>query len=155
MKMVYEIPTLSMDVSVGAPQQTGSRYATGGVPLISGSASANQNASVPISNMVSIPVNHADKLEKINWQNFKRWQQKMMFYLTTLGLSRFLKEDAPKYDEDSDQQTLMAIDAWKTSDYLCRNYVMNGLADSLYNVYGTAKAAKACLPPAFTYKYPT
>ncbi|KAL6561368.1 hypothetical protein OROMI_016969 [Orobanche minor] len=50
----------------------------------------------------------------------------MMFYLTTLGLSRFLKEEASKYDEDSDQQTLMAIDSSKTYDYLCGNYVMNG-----------------------------
>ncbi|KAL6581162.1 hypothetical protein OROMI_007085 [Orobanche minor] len=66
----------------------------------------------------------------------------MMFYLTTLGLSRFLKEEAPKNDEDSDQQTLVAIDAWKTSDYLCRNYMMNGLADLLYYVYSTTKSAK-------------
>ncbi|KAL6586453.1 hypothetical protein OROMI_001441 [Orobanche minor] len=136
--MVYEIPTLSMDISGGAPQQTGSGSATRGVPLISGSTSTNQNASVSTSNTILVPVNHADKLERFNWRNFKRWQQKTMFYLTTLGLSRFLKEDAPKYNEESDQQTLMAIDAWKTTEYLCRNYVMNGLADSLYNVYSTA-----------------
>ena len=26
------------------------------------------------------------------------------------------------------------MDAWKHSDFLCRNYVMNALTDSLYNV---------------------
>ncbi|GJS97155.1 hypothetical protein Tco_0804123 [Tanacetum coccineum] len=39
--------------------------------------------------------NHAEKPEKFNGQNFKRGQQKMFFYLTTLGLARFLKETVP------------------------------------------------------------
>ncbi|GJW38281.1 retrotransposon protein, putative, ty1-copia subclass [Tanacetum coccineum] len=46
----------------------------------------------PVTNAVA---NHAEKPEKFNGQNFKRWQQKMFFYLTTLGLARFLKETAP------------------------------------------------------------
>ncbi|GJR97834.1 hypothetical protein Tco_0270008 [Tanacetum coccineum] len=41
--------------------------------------------------------NHAEKPEKFNGQNFKRWQQKMFFYLTTLGLVRFLKETVYPY----------------------------------------------------------
>ena len=44
---------------------------------------------------VTVPVNHGEKLEKFNGLNFKRWQQKMLFYLTTLGLARFLTEDPP------------------------------------------------------------
>ncbi|GKF55322.1 hypothetical protein Tco_0165662, partial [Tanacetum coccineum] len=47
----------------------------------------------PATNTVA---NHAKKSEKFNGQNFKRWQQKMFFYLTTLGLARFLKETAPQ-----------------------------------------------------------
>nr|GEZ48498.1 hypothetical protein [Tanacetum cinerariifolium] len=39
--------------------------------------------------------NHAERLDKFNGKNFKRWQQKMFFYLTTLGLARFLKETVP------------------------------------------------------------
>ena len=39
-------------------------------------------------------VNHREKLEKFNELNFKRWQQSMLFYLTTLDLMRFLTEDA-------------------------------------------------------------
>ncbi|KAL6326062.1 hypothetical protein AAG906_000937 [Vitis piasezkii] len=80
---------------------------------------------------------------KFSGLNFKRWQQKMLFYLTTLNLARFLTEDAPKLKEDEhDIQVISAIDAWKHSDFLCRNYVMNGLADSLYNVYSDKKTAK-------------
>ena len=67
---------------------------------------------------------------------FKRWQQKMLFYLTTLNLARFLTEEKPKLEEGTqDVQVVSAMDAWNHSDYLAWNYIMNGLADSLYNVY--------------------
>ncbi|GKC92647.1 hypothetical protein Tco_1158089, partial [Tanacetum coccineum] len=49
-------------------------------------------AGAPVTNTVA---NHAEKLEKFNGQNFKRWQQKMFFYLRTLNLARFLNETAP------------------------------------------------------------
>ena len=61
---------------------------------------------------VAILVNHAERPEKFNGQNFKRWQQKMFFYLTTLNLVRFLTEDAPKPKEgETNIQVASAIDA--------------------------------------------
>ena len=90
---------------------------------------------------VTVPVNHAEKPEKFNGLNFKRWQQKMLFYLTTLNLARFLTEDPPKVNE-GDRDSLMAFDVWKSSNYLCWNYVMNNLVDALYNVYCVKKTAK-------------
>ncbi|KAL2499220.1 Uncharacterized protein Adt_24770 [Abeliophyllum distichum] len=84
---------------------------------------------------VNILVNHRRKPDKFNGLNFKKWQQKMLFYLTTLNLARFLTDDAPKLNEgEGDIQAVSAVEAWKHCDFLCRNYVMNGLADSLYNV---------------------
>ena len=48
----------------------------------------------------------------------------MLFYLTTLNLARFLTEDALKLKEDeSDIQVISAIDAWKHSDFLHKNYI--------------------------------
>ncbi|GKA10603.1 hypothetical protein Tco_0690036 [Tanacetum coccineum] len=35
--------------------------------------------------------------------------------------------------------------AWKHSDFLCHNYVLNGLVDSLYNVYYKITTAKELL----------
>ena len=66
---------------------------------------------VPTPTMI-IPVNHAERLEKFSGLNFKRWQQKMMFYLTTLNLTRFLIEDPSKENED-DRNSLMAFDCGK------------------------------------------
>ena len=52
------------------------------------------SSSTPVN---SIP-NHGEKPEKFNGTDFKRWQHKMLFYLTTLNLARFLNEDGPKLD---------------------------------------------------------
>ncbi|GJZ44873.1 pol polyprotein [Tanacetum coccineum] len=98
----------------------------------------------PVTNTVA---NHAEKPEKFNGQNFKRWQQKMFFYLTTLGLARFLKETAPQVEppaegQSSNAQAVQAVEAWKHSDFLCHNYVLNGLIDPLYNVYCKTTTAK-------------
>ncbi|GJV30047.1 zinc finger, CCHC-type containing protein [Tanacetum coccineum] len=49
--------------------------------------------------------NHAEKPEKFNGQNFKRWQQKMFFYLTTLNLARFLKKTTPYVEPPKKGQT--------------------------------------------------
>ncbi|GJZ43329.1 hypothetical protein Tco_0590584 [Tanacetum coccineum] len=66
-----------------------------------------------------------------------RWQQKMLFYLTTLCLVQFLKETAPRVEPRAEGQfsNAQAVEEWKHSDFLCHNYVLNGLIDPLYNVY--------------------
>nr|GEW89523.1 putative EF-hand domain pair, reverse transcriptase, RNA-dependent DNA polymerase [Tanacetum cinerariifolium] len=69
--------------------------------------------------------NHAEKPEKFNGQNFKRWQQKMFFYLRTLNLARFLNETAPQVEppkegQPSNAQAVQAVEAWKHSDFWFR-----------------------------------
>ena len=67
----------------------------------------------------------------------------MFFVLTTLNLERFLKEDAPiPWKVKVDHQVISAIEAWNHSDFLCKNYVLNALSDSLYSVYVGIKRAK-------------
>ena len=96
---------------------------------------------VPI--YVPTHVSHREKLEKFNRNDFKIWQQKMLFYLVTLNLAKFLCEDAPVCSENVvDRQVVAAIDAWKHSDFLCKNYILNGLDNTLYNVYSPIKTAR-------------
>ncbi|KAL7220115.1 hypothetical protein ACSBR2_013052 [Camellia fascicularis] len=47
------------------------------------------------SPVVTVPVNHSEKSEKFLGTDFKRWQQKMLFYCATLNLARFLRENTP------------------------------------------------------------
>ncbi|KZV49453.1 hypothetical protein F511_13228 [Dorcoceras hygrometricum] len=92
---------------------------------------------------VTTSVNHTEKPDKFNGLDFKRWQQKMLFYLTTLNLARFLTEEVPTLKEgEQNAESVSAVEAWNHSDFLCRNYVLNGLSDALYNVLCEKKTAK-------------
>ena len=44
----------------------------------------------PTPIMALMTLSHGEKSEKFNGTEFKRWQQKMLFYLTTLNLAHFL-----------------------------------------------------------------
>ncbi|CAL8136399.1 unnamed protein product [Prunus armeniaca] len=63
---------------------------------------------------------HGEKLEKFNGTDFKRWQQKMLFYLTTLNLAKFLKEDA--HATSTTTEVVPTVDAWY---HLKRNTRLN------------------------------
>ncbi|GJU05896.1 hypothetical protein Tco_1122326 [Tanacetum coccineum] len=70
----------------------------------------------PVTNTFA---NHAERLKKFNVQNFKRWQQKMFFYLTTLILVRFLNKTAPQVGppnegQPSNVQTMTAKELWES-----------------------------------------
>ncbi|KAK3019442.1 hypothetical protein RJ639_004513 [Escallonia herrerae] len=84
-----------------------------------------------------------ERPEKVSGKDFKRWKQKMLFYMTILNLARFLHEDAPDLGENPDRQTVAAVDAWKHSDFLCKNYILDRLDNALYNVYSPMVNAKA------------
>ena len=114
------------------------------VPTASAHVATPTVAQAPmLPTTMPISISPGEKPKKFSGLNFKRWQQKMLFYLTTLNLARFLAEEAPKLKEDElDIQFISFVDAWKHYDFLCRNYVMNTLTDSLYNVYTDKKTVK-------------
>ena len=69
---------------------------------------------VPLPTLVMAPmtVSHEEKPEMFNGTEFKRWKQKMLFYLTTLNLARLLQEDAPALKEnETDKQVVAAMEA--------------------------------------------
>ena len=88
---------------------------------------------------------HVEKPEKFSGvaATFKRWQQKMLFYLTTLNLAKLLTEVVPTMPEgEPDVAVYNAIEAWNHADFLCRNYILNNISDALFNVYSTYNTAK-------------
>ncbi|KAL2505083.1 Retrovirus-related Pol polyprotein from transposon TNT 1-94 [Abeliophyllum distichum] len=97
----------------------------------------------PPTTVHSNSVPHREKLEKFIGVEFKRWHQKMLLYLMTLNLTKFLNEDLPSIQEgENNRASLIALDAWKHSDFLCKNYILNGLDNTLYNVYCSKQSAK-------------
>ena len=45
-------------------------------------------------------------------------------------------------ESGTDRDSVLAVDAWTQGDYLCQNYILNGLDDSLYNVYSPITMVK-------------
>ncbi|XP_068314976.1 uncharacterized protein [Pyrus communis] len=109
------------------------------------SNSSSKLGSTSVASVVPVVIpsstNHGEKPEKFNGTDFKRWQQKMLFYLTTLNLAKFPTEDTPV--SGTTVEKVAAIDAWNHSDFLCKNYILNALDNALYNVYSPIKSAKA------------
>ncbi|KAL7223187.1 hypothetical protein ACSBR1_024786 [Camellia fascicularis] len=62
--------------------------------------------------VVTMLVNHGEKSEKFLGIDFKKWQQKILFYLTTLNLTRFLRQNAPTRNEnETNRQVVVVVDA--------------------------------------------
>ena len=138
-----------------APANVGGDPNPGATSLLTLAVTSVVNPHVVTPAIPGGPLNHHERPKKFTGVNFKRWQQKMLFYLTTLSLARFLSEDVPAVEEnEQDKQKLMALDAWKQADFLCRNYILNGLADPLFNVFYAKKSAKE-LWDALDKKYKT
>ncbi|RVW92875.1 hypothetical protein CK203_040438 [Vitis vinifera] len=99
------------------------------------------------TNIIDTPVvtpttTHGEKPKKFTgWTS--RMATKMLFYLTTLNLAKLLHEDASTLKEgETDKQIMAAVEAWKHSDFLCKNYILNGLDNTMYNVYSQVKTTK-------------
>ena len=97
-----------------------------------------------VNNTLSVSKNPYDeKLDKFNGTDFKRWQQKMLFYLTTMTLANIIREDVPKATIDPPTRDMsLTIEAWTQSDFLYRNYILNRLENNLYDIYSSYKIAK-------------
>uniref|UniRef100_A0A1S4CHW9 Retrovirus-related Pol polyprotein from transposon TNT 1-94 n=2 Tax=Nicotiana TaxID=4085 RepID=A0A1S4CHW9_TOBAC len=117
---------------------------------VAGTVAAVTSRSTPAHAMAP-----AEKPGKFSGIDFKRWQMKMLFYLTTLSLQRFIKEDPPVMAENTpDDERLVVTEAWKHFDFLYKNYILSCLEDGLYNVYSVMETSKA-LWNALEKKYKT
>ncbi|VFQ66194.1 unnamed protein product [Cuscuta campestris] len=96
--------------------------------------------SAPVGHpTVMLPANSVKEPEKFTGVGFKIWQQRMLFWLTTRNLARYLREDPPVVGENADEPT---VEAWIANNYTCLNLILNCLSDALYAVYSRAASAK-------------
>ena len=94
------------------------------------------------SGNITVPVSHGEKPEKFGGANFKQWQSKMLFYLTTLQLAKFLKDPPGPVEGESEMAKEEREQTWLSGDFLCKNYLLGGLDNTLYNVYQGMTSAK-------------
>ncbi|KAK6124636.1 hypothetical protein DH2020_041624 [Rehmannia glutinosa] len=75
--------------------------------------------------------------------DFKRRNEKIFILPYHLGTVLFSEGGPPTIgDEEIDNNRRIAMDAWHNKNFLCRNYILNGLDDTLYNVCSTFKTSK-------------
>nr|KAJ0197979.1 hypothetical protein LSAT_V11C700346810 [Lactuca sativa] len=79
-----------------------------------------------------------EKLNKFEGQDFRRWQKKMKFLLTTLKVVYVLSTPMPVLTESVEDEPLEATrrrSKWENDDYICRGHILNELWDSLESKY--------------------
>ena len=96
---------------------------------------ANNGVTVAVVAPTRTLVPQAEKPGKFTGVNFKGWQERVFFCLTTLGLKKFTSEDTPvPADDMPDREKFMIVEPWKQSDFLCKGYILSALdGDHLRN----------------------
>ncbi|XP_074313805.1 uncharacterized protein LOC141649001 [Silene latifolia] len=82
------------------------------------------------------------KLEKFEGVDFRRWQKKMHFLLTTLKVVYVLSNPMPEHRDDETVEEARNRLKWENDDYICRGHILNGMSDSLFDVYQNYESAK-------------
>ena len=82
------------------------------------------------------------KLDKFEGQDFRRWQKKMHFLLTTLNVVYVLSTPMPVFMEDETLDQTRKRSKWENDDYICRGHILNGMSDSLFDIYQNVESAK-------------
>nr|GEW42456.1 zinc finger, CCHC-type [Tanacetum cinerariifolium] len=81
------------------------------------------------------------KLDKFEGHDFRRWQKKMHFLLTTLKVV-LLTTSTPELLKDATVEAIRIGAKWENDDYICRGHILNGMSDYLFYVYTNVESAK-------------
>ncbi|KAL0456167.1 UNVERIFIED_CONTAM: hypothetical protein Slati_0955900 [Sesamum latifolium] len=65
------------------------------------------------------------KLDKFEGVDFRRWQKKMHFLLTTLKVVYVLSTPFPDYMVDETVEQTRRRSKWENDDYICRGHILN------------------------------
>nr|GEU68454.1 hypothetical protein [Tanacetum cinerariifolium] len=80
--------------------------------------------------------------DKFEGQDFRGWQKKMHFLLTTLKMVYVLTTPMPELLDDAKVKAIRIRAKWENDDYICRGHIVNGMSGSLSDVYTNVESAK-------------
>ncbi|GKA72297.1 hypothetical protein Tco_0778513 [Tanacetum coccineum] len=95
-----------------------------------------------VASMKHMSLNFA-KLEKFEGVDFRRWQKKMHFLLSSMSVVYVLTTPMPEDGDDNptvDQVRRMA--KWDNNDYVYRCLILPCMSDSLFDIYQNVKTSK-------------
>nr|GEV75104.1 hypothetical protein [Tanacetum cinerariifolium]GEV75111.1 hypothetical protein [Tanacetum cinerariifolium] len=64
------------------------------------------------------------KLDKFEGHDFRRWQKKMLFLLTTLKVVSVLTTPMPELLKDATVEAIRIRAKWENDDYICRGHIL-------------------------------
>ncbi|GKC56237.1 hypothetical protein Tco_1083835, partial [Tanacetum coccineum] len=83
------------------------------------------------------------KLEKFEGVDFRRWQKKMHFLLSSISVMYVLTTPMPEYGGDNPTVEQVRKRAkWDNDDYVCRGLILNGMSNSLFDIYQNVETSK-------------
>ncbi|GJX54011.1 zinc finger, CCHC-type containing protein [Tanacetum coccineum] len=83
------------------------------------------------------------KLEKFEGMDFRRWQKKMHFMLSSMSVVYVLTTPMPEDGrENPTVEQVRKRAKWDNDDYVCRGLILNGMSDSLFDVYQNVETSK-------------
>ncbi|GJT75594.1 hypothetical protein Tco_1042319 [Tanacetum coccineum] len=80
-----------------------------------------------------------DKFEGVD---FRRWQKKMHFFLYSMSVVYVLTTPIPEDGENATVEQLKKRSKWDNDDYACRGLILNGMSDSLFDIYQNVESSK-------------
>ncbi|GJV13267.1 zinc finger, CCHC-type containing protein [Tanacetum coccineum] len=102
--------------------------------------------SLPPGVLQPLPLSMASnfaKLEKFEGMNFRRWQKKMHFLLFSMSVLYVLTASMP--EDGGENPTVDQVRKrakWENDDYVCKGLILNGMSDSLFDVYQNVETSK-------------
>nr|GEV28443.1 zinc finger, CCHC-type [Tanacetum cinerariifolium] len=83
------------------------------------------------------------KLKKFKRVDFRRWQKKMHFLLSSMSVVYVLTTLMPEDGGDNPTvEQVRKMAKWDNDDYVCKGLILNGMSDSLFDVYQNVETSK-------------
>nr|GEX00807.1 zinc finger, CCHC-type [Tanacetum cinerariifolium] len=83
------------------------------------------------------------KLDMFEGVDFRRWQKKIHFLLSSMSVVYVLTTPMPV--DGGDNLTVEQVRKrakWDNDDYVCRGLILNGMSDSLFDIYKNVESSK-------------
>ena len=82
------------------------------------------------------------KLDRFDGANFRRWQKKLHFLLSSLKVVYVLTTPKPVETEDDTLVAQRERLKWEQDDYVCKGHICNSMSDALFDIYHEMATAK-------------
>ncbi|GJU33146.1 retrovirus-related pol polyprotein from transposon TNT 1-94 [Tanacetum coccineum] len=116
----------------------------------------NTMSTDEVSGVVVADINKPFRFEDVH---FKRSKQKILFFLTMKKVASALTSQKPVVVETTElwekEKQTKALQDWTENDFMCKNFLLNGLLDDLYDYYNSDDVTTHKLWEALQKKYDT